>query len=678
MVIFLQEGIKSEDMLTIYYTMVKSRHYEEKIREIYLNDKKPLFNIAAGKIPGEMHLSAGQEPTAAWMSVLLRDDDFVYSTHRPHHTAISKGVDLNKMTAEIMGKKTGLGHGKGGHMHLFDPQKHFACAGIVGSSFPPAVGAALSFKLDGKDNVAVAFGGDGSLNQGMFMESMNLASLWKLPVIFIIENNEWAISVNVKDSTPLIRDSDRALGFNMPSKYVPDNDPIQMYLAAKEAVERARSGNGPTLISIDTYRYYGHFEGDPEVYRPKDEVKNLMAKDPIKRLRDQILNEKLASEDEIERLENSALEEIDQAVKFAEDSPDPDGNDALADVYAPGYYEQEPKSRGRKLPMYMAISEGISQEMEKDSSVLYMGEDVGVYGGIFGATTGLYKKFGPERVRDTPISESAFIGASSGLAAAGKRPIVELMFTDFLGVTFDPIMNHIAKNYYMSGGNVKMPIVITTAIGGGYGDAAQHSQTLFPIFAHIPGLKVVVPSNSYDAKGLMISAIRDDNPVIYMFHKGLMGLPWMPYPQSSVVEVPEEEYTVPIGKAKIVKTGNDITIVSVGSTVHMALEAADELKKDGIDAEVIDLRTVKPIDKETILNSIKKTGYMLAVDEDYESYGLTSEAISIASELGFKDLKTAPRRIAYPDIPVPYSRNMESFSLPSSEKIIKTVKEMIM
>ncbi len=671
------EGVKKEDALAIYYNMVKSRHYEEKIRELYLADKKPLFSIAAGKIPGEMHLAAGQEPTAAWMSVLLNDEDFVYSTHRPHHTAISKGVDLNKMTAEIMGRTTGLGHGKGGHMHLFDPKKHFACAGIVGSSFPPAVGAALSFKLDGKNNVAVAFGGDGSLNQGMFMESLNLASLWKLPVIFVIENNDWAISVNIKSSTPLKHDSERAAGFNVPSIYVPDNDPIKMYNAAKEAVDRARSGKGPTLISIDTYRYYGHFEGDPEVYRPKDEVKELMAKDPIKRLKDAIVNEKVASTGELDSLEKKALDEISKAVEFAENSPEPSGEDALKDVYAPSSYKLDPKTKGRKLPMYMAISEAISQEMEKDKSVLYMGEDVGIYGGIFGATTGLYKKFGPERVRDTPISESAFIGASSGLAAAGKRPIVELMFTDFLGVTFDPIMNHIAKNYYMSGGNVKMPIVITTAIGGGYGDAAQHSQTLFPIFSHIPGLKVVVPSNSYDAKGLMISAIKDDNPVVYMFHKGLLGLPWMPYPESSVVEVPEEEYTVPIGKAKVVRPGKDATVVAVGSTVHMAMEAAEDLKKEGIDIEVIDLRTVKPIDRDTILASVKKTGHLVAVDEDYGSYGVASEVASIASESAFHDLKAAPKKITYPDVPVPYSRNMEEFSLPNKDKITKAVKEVL-
>ncbi len=673
----LNDGIDKNDVIAIYSTMVKSRHYEEKIRELYLNDKKPLFSIAAGNIPGEMHLSAGQEPTAAWMSVLLRKEDFVYSTHRPHHTAISKGVNLNKMTAEIMGRTTGLSKGKGGHMHLFDPEVNFACAGIVGSSFPPALGAALSFKLDKKNNVAVAFGGDGSLNQGMFMESMNLASLWKLPVIFVIENNDWAISVNVKDSTLLKHDSERALGFNMPGINVSDNDPIKMYYAAKEAVERARSGDGPTLISIDTYRYYGHFEGDPEVYRPKNEVSDLLKKDPIKLLREAMLENNIINNDGLDRIENSSMEEVNQAISYAENSQIPAGKDALEDVYSPVNYEIKPKTKGRKLPMYMAISEGISIEMEKDQNILYMGEDVGIYGGIFGASTGLYNKFGSERVRDTPISESAFIGSASGLAAAGKRPIVELMFTDFLGVAFDPVMNHIAKNYYMSGGNVKMPIVITTAIGGGYGDAAQHSQTLFSIFAHIPGLKVVVPSNSYDAKGLMISAIKDNNPVIYMFHKGLLGLPWMPYPQSTVTEVPEEEYTVPIGKAKIIREGNDLTIITAGSTVHMAMEASERLEKEGINAEIIDLVTVKPIDEKTLIDSAKKTGRVLAVDEDYQSYGMTSEAISIVSEKAFEYLKAPPKRIAYPDVPVPYSRPMEQFTLPNSNKIFDEAKIMV-
>ena len=666
-----------EDLVTIYSTMIKSRKYEEKLRDIYLSDKKPLFSIAAGKIPGEMHLSAGQEPSAAWMSVLLRDDDFVYGTHRPHHTAISKGVDLNRMTAEIMGKHGGLSKGKGGHMHIFDTKVNFACAGIVGSSFPPALGAALASKLDGKDSIAVAYGGDGSLNQGMFLESLNLASLWKLPVIFVIENNDWAISVETKDSTPLENDAIRAKGFGMPGVHIKDNDPVKMYETAEKAVKRARSGEGPTLISIDTYRYYGHFEGDPEVYRPKNQVKELLAKDPIKIMGAELIEKGIITKDEDDRINNSAMEEINQAFAFAENSPLPIGDDAMEDVYAPVDYSINATTKGRKIPMYIAISEAISQEMEGNSNVLYMGEDVGKYGGIFGATTGLLTKFGPERIRDTPISESAFIGSAAGLAAAGKRPIVELMFSDFVGVTLDPIMNHIAKNHYMSGGTVNMPIVITTAVGGGYGDAAQHSQTLYALFGHIPGLKVVVPSNSYDAKGLMTSAIKDNNPVVYMFHKGLLGLPWMPYPQSAVTEVPEEEYTIPIGKANIVRKGNDVTIVGIGSTVHMALEAAEKLEEGKISAEVIDLRSIKPLDADTVINSVSKTGSLVVADEDYRAFGLTSEIISIVSQKLFGKMKTAPARVSSPDIPVPYSQRMEKYSLPDSKKIIDAVKEIL-
>ncbi|NLI55453.1 alpha-ketoacid dehydrogenase subunit beta [bacterium] len=331
----------------------------------------------------------------------------------------------------------------------------------------------------------------------------------------------------------------------------------------------------------------------------------------------------------------------------------------------------------RKLPMYKAISEGIAQEMERDNSVFVMGEDIGAYGGIFGATTGLLEKFGYERIKDTPISESAFIGGALGAATKGMRPIVELMFVDFFGVAMDQIYNHIAKVHYMSNGNVKMPVVIITAMGGGYSDAAQHSQCLYGLFAHIPGLKIVIPSNSYDAKGLMISAIRDENPVMYFFHKSLMGLGWMTPFDEAIYDVPEESYIVPIGKAKVVKEGSDVTITTLSKMVYEALHAANELEKEGISVEVVDLRTLVPLDKGTILDSVKKTGRLLVVDEDYKSYGVSGEIISIISENIGNNLKALPRRIAYPDIPVPYSRPLEKFALPDKDKIIKNIKEMM-
>ncbi|MBP7920811.1 MAG: alpha-ketoacid dehydrogenase subunit beta [Limnohabitans sp.] len=333
----------------------------------------------------------------------------------------------------------------------------------------------------------------------------------------------------------------------------------------------------------------------------------------------------------------------------------------------------------RILTMAQAISEGIAQEMTRDANVFVMGEDIGSYGGIFGATGGLLEKFGKDRIMDTPISETAFIGAATGAAAAGLRPIVELMFVDFFGVCMDQIYNHLAKNTYMSGGHVKLPVVLTTAIGGGYSDAAQHSQCLYGTFAHMPGIKVVVPSNAYDAKGLMIQAIRDDNPVMFMYHKGIMGLPWMAYFEGSSNAVPEEAYAIPFGQAKIVKEGSDLTIVSISQMVQKAVLAANELAEQGIHAEVIDLRTLVPLDKETVLKSVRKTGRLLIADEDYLGFGLTGEiAALIAENLDTVTLKAPIKRLAVPNVPIPYSRPLEQFVIPQVANIVLAAQQQLL
>jgi acetoin:2,6-dichlorophenolindophenol oxidoreductase subunit beta len=334
------------------------------------------------------------------------------------------------------------------------------------------------------------------------------------------------------------------------------------------------------------------------------------------------------------------------------------------------------ETKKRLLTTNKAISEGIAQEMERDKTVFVMGEDVGVYGGIFGATEGLLAKFGPERIMDTPISETGFIGAATGAALSGMRPIVELMFVDFFGVCMDQIYNHMAKIHYESGGNLNVPVVLTMAIGGGYSDGAQHSQTLYGLFAHLPGMKIVVPSTPYDAKGLMISAIRDDNPVLYMFHKGVMGLGWMTPNPRATGEVPEEPYTVPIGKADVKRLGRDLTIVTVSLMVHRALDAADDLAKEGIEAEVLDLRSVIPLDREAIIESVRKTRHLLVVDEDYRSFGMTGEVITSVVEGAFDYLDAPPARLALPDVPIPYSRPMEQFVLPSRAAIAAAARSL--
>jgi pyruvate dehydrogenase E1 component beta subunit len=331
----------------------------------------------------------------------------------------------------------------------------------------------------------------------------------------------------------------------------------------------------------------------------------------------------------------------------------------------------------RKLTTQKAIAEAIAQEMERDPAIFVMGEDIGVYGGIFGATEGLLAKFGPDRVMDTPISETGFIGAAVGAAIAGMRPIAELMFVDFFGVCMDQIYNNMAKVHYFSGGNVKVPMVLTTAVGGGYSDAGQHSQTLWGLFAHLPGMKVVIPSNPYDAKGLMIAAIRDDNPVLYMFHKGVLGLGWMTHNPRATAPVPEEAYEVPIGEAAVARDGSDVTVVTIGLTVHRALDAADRLESDGISAEVLDLRSLVPLDREAILSSVRKTHHLVVADEDYRSFGMTGEVITTVVEGAFDFLNAPPARVAIPDVPIPYSRPLEQFVLPDSDKITQAAKTVL-
>lgn len=335
-------------------------------------------------------------------------------------------------------------------------------------------------------------------------------------------------------------------------------------------------------------------------------------------------------------------------------------------------------STTRKLTMAAAIAEAIGQEIERDPEVFVMGEDIAKYGGIFGATGGLLARHGKDRIMDTPISETGFIGAAIGAAAAGMRPIAELMFVDFFGVCMDMIYNHMAKNIYMSGGQVKLPVVLMTAIGGGYNDAAQHSQCLYGTFAHLPGLKVVVPSNAYDAKGLMTQAIREDNPVLFMYHKGIMGLPWMAYFEGSTTEVPEDAYTLPFGQAKVVREGSDLSIVTLSQMVHKALIAAERLAAQGVQAEVIDLRTLVPLDHAAVLQSVRKTGRLLVADEDYLSFGLSGEiAALVAENLDTVRLKAPVKRLAVPDVPIPYSRPLEQFVIPQVDAIVAAAGQLM-
>jgi len=331
---------------------------------------------------------------------------------------------------------------------------------------------------------------------------------------------------------------------------------------------------------------------------------------------------------------------------------------------------------GRRLNVSKAMGEAISSEMERDETVVYLGEDVGEYGGIFSSTTGLLEQFGKDRIIDTPISETAFIGLGIGAATEGMRPIVELMFADFMGVCLDQIYNHMAKIRYFSGGNVSVPMVLTTAVGGGYSDGGQHSQCLWATFAHLPGMKVVVPATPADAKGLMTSAIRDDDPVVFMFHKGIMGLPWMARNRRSIDVVPEGEYLVPIGEANVAREGTDVTVVTLSMSVHHCMDVADKLADDGISAEVLDLRSLVPLDREAIRRSVAKTGRLVVVDEDYLSFGLSGEVAATITDHDPSMLTAPVKRVTMPDIPIPYAQQLEHAVLPRHDRIETAIRDV--
>jgi len=664
----------SEIQVGLYRVMTRIRLFEESIGAVYIDE------MAEGRsLLGELHLSIGQEAVAAGVSAHLRREDSVTSYYRGHGHAIAKGADIGKVAAEILGRESGLCRGKGGHMHLFDASNNFSTTGIVGAQLPLGLGPALAFKILGKALVSTTFFGDGAANQGTFHESMNLASVWKLPVIFVCEDNAWAMSVPKTASTSVQDNAQRAAGYNMPGVIVDGNDVLAVWKVARDAVAHARSGKGPTLFDCKTHRFRGHIEGDQQIYRSKEEAEEWLNKDPIARMKKHLLGKGLLTQSESDRIEAEEKEKVHSAIEFARRSPWPRPEESVDSVFEETSEPSEPMIElgAREITFGEAITEAMRQEMERDSRIILLGEDVrvGLGGGAFGCSTGLHEQFGDQRVLDTPISESAFIGASIGAASVGLRPIVELQFIDFFGVAMDQIYNQMAKIHYMSAGGFKVPLVLRAAMGGGYGDAAQGSQCLYSIFAHIPGLKVAVPSSPYDAKGLLIRAIRCDNPVLFLEHKLLYSVPFLPFGVSG--PVPDQEYEIPFGKAVKRRSGKDVTVVAVALMVHKSLAAAERLAKERIDVEIIDLRTIVPLDRESILDSVAKTGRLLVVDEDYLSFGLSGEIIALTCERLEGKLKRPPQRIAVPDVPIPASSPMEQYVIPNEERIYRSIKSLM-
>jgi len=626
-----------------------------------------------GKLPTEaIHLSIGQEAVAAGVCMNLRDSDYLNTTHRGHGHIIAKGADLNRMMAELYGKADGLCAGKGGSMHVTDGKRGVLGAnGIVGAGYLLAMGAGITIKHQKRDDISVVIAGDGSVNQGMFHEAMNMIAVFDLPVLVVVENNLYGEFTHVEKHSGVSEMFKRAEAYGIQSCRLDGNNVQEVFEKIGKIISDMRKDGKPRLAELMTYRWRGHMEGDQELYRDNAEKTKYQEQDPIPCLIKEMLNGNTASESEITAIQKAAVDEVNAAIAHAVKAAEPEIKVLMTDIYSP---EQDIYFKGNISPsgdkeasMAQAINEALAEEMARDGNVFLWGEDV-TLGGYFNVTEGLVDQFGSNRIIDTPISEYGIVGGAVGAAMTGMRPVAEILFSDFLTCCMDPIVNQAAKLRYMTGGQVSIPLTIRTPLGSGIGMAAQHSQSMEKFFLGVPGLMVVAPSDPFTAKGLLKSAIRINNPVIVFEHK-------LMYAEAG--KIPAGEYTLPLGKALIRKTGEDVTLVTHLLGVGICMEAAEILRNEGISAEVIDLCTLYPMDTLTILNSIKKTGRLITVEEGPCTGGIGAEVIARVATAGFSVLKTAPVRIAAPECPIPYAKNLENAMMHTPSKIVDAVRKIV-
>lgn len=678
-----EQALTKEKLMGYLRQTVEIRAFENNISKL----------LGRAVLKGASHLYAGEEAVAVGAIGALRDDDLITSTHRGHGhahahgdnaamTADGKQMHFNKMMAEVMGKSGGYCKGKGGSMHIADvAHGNLGATGIVGGNIPVAVGAALAQKLMDTDKVVLCFFGDGACNTGNFHESLNMASIWKLPVVFVVENNMYAMSTPWAKSSMLPDAADRASAYGIPGKVVDGMDVLEVRSVVVKAVERARKGKGPSLIEAKTYRYYGHSRSDPRAYRTKEEEKEWKQRDPIKVLKENMKSVGVLSDDEFDSLNKAAKAKLKTAMDYSEQSAPVDPSELETDVFAPfhftvkdieaeaGLREKVRSDSGmREITYAEAIQEALREEMVKDKRVFLMGEDVGLYGGAYGASRGLFDQFGEWRIIDTPISEAAIGGAAVGAAMAGMRPIAEIMYVDFTPLIMDQVANQGAKNRYMFGGKTSVPMVIRTEGGAGRAIAAHHSQSLESLWTHFPGIYVIMPSTPYDVKGLLKAAIRDDNPIMFIEHKMLY---------KTKGRVPEGDYIIPLGIADIKRAGKDVTLVTYSRQVLNALEAAEILADEGIDVEVVDLRSLKPLDTQAIITSVQKTGRFVGVTEAYQNSSFINEVMAVVNDQAFDWLDAPMVRVAAANVPVPRAEILEDLAIPNVQRIVAACRKVV-
>ena len=650
--------------LQLYRTLLIIRMVEERLAKSHQR----------GLIHGACHTYVGQEAIATGVCAHLRNEDAIFSTHRGHGHALAKGMEPGQLMAELFGRETGCSRGRGGSMHLFAPEiGMMGTSGIVGPCILQAAGAGYSSLILKSGQVGVAFFGDGAANNGAFHEGLNMASIWKLPVLFICENNQFATEVPFASVAGNSSVAARGAAYGLSSIEVDGNDVLAVEAAAGEAVKRARDGGGPSLIECKTYRTRAHAEGMGDfTYRTREDVEQWRTRCPIARLKKHLLENGLASDAQLDSIEQEVAALTEAAHEFAEKSAYPTAESATSHVYAvstsaPHREAPSTSSATRELTFMKATLEALTEEMARNPKIFVMGEGIGVRGGNFATTSGLFAVHGAARLRDTPICERGFVGLAGGAAMTGTRPVVDFMFADFVLDSVGEIVNQIAKMQYMSSGRLKMPVLLRGCIGIGHAAATHHSGSYYSMYAHFPGLRVVVPSSPRDAKGLLKTALTCDDPVLFLEHRELMSVKG---------PVPEEEYFIDFGKAAVVREGSDVTVVALALMVHKTLAACETLAAEGISVELIDPRTVAPLDVDTILRSVAKTGRLLIVDEDFAHCGISAEIAAQLADRGFDDLDAPIRRLNGKPSPTPYSPTLEAAVVPNVEAIANAIRSL--
>jgi 2-oxoisovalerate dehydrogenase E1 component len=633
-------------------------------------EEKALVLLRQGRL-SKWFSGIGQEAIAVGVASALQTDDWILPMHRNLGVFTTRQVDMLRLFRQLFGRSGGFTQGRDRTFHFGLPEK--SIVGMIshlGAMLPVACGLGLASKLKGTGRVAATFTGDGSTSEGDFHEALNLAAVWKLPVLFVIENNQYGLSTPSREQYACARLADRAVGYGIPGHTIDGNDLLAVYQATRDAAARARAGDGPTLLEFETFRMRGHEEASGVAYVPPHLFEEWAKKDPLVRLESVLKATGVMTAAEIEVLREMLKAEVDGLADEALDTPVPSSTreKELASVYAaaPVPVGPAPGVKTRELRYIDAITEALQTAMRRDPRVVLMGQDIAEYGGAFKVTKGFLEEFGRDRVRNTPIIESGILGAALGLAIDGMVPMVEMQFGDFISCGFNQIVNNLAKTHYRWGTSV--PCVIRAPTGGGTGAGPFHSQNVEAWFTHVAGLKVIAPATPEDAKGLLLASLAEPNPVLFLEHKLLY--------RSLKGMVPEGYYTTPIGKARIARRGHDLTIVAYGIAVHWALEAAATLAREGSEIEVIDLRTLLPWDKATVLQSVRRTAKVLVLHEAPLTGGFGGEIAATISQEAFSDLDAPVTRLGGSDTPIPFAEALEEMLSPRPD-LLPTLRKLL-